>query len=374
MKKRFFLKLLLFLWLAYAVPALFIQFGGMNFFNREYPMWMHKKKQMEQKSPVDRDILIFGDSRTLAGVLPKTLSPDALSLAIGGSSSIEAYYLLKHYLRLNKPPKQILFSMTPLHFLKESCFWNRNVMFKFLSVEDSLEVLNRSRKKKMKPCPFYCGKGRFGKAEIYWKYWSHKLNLPYLYRAEIVKARLFDRRESNLTRWNYLEETNGHSFFGRKKKASGMIQETKHKTFQTRKLLVQYAKDFLMLARRNGIQVIVVNVPVNDPSYKKLKPKFLDGYTAFLEKLQKQFPEMIVDSGYPHYPVNHFGDTSHLNERGAKRFSRYLKERYFMVGPPAPSVLKEQAKWKVVRKPEKKDLRLKKKTSSPKKEADTPDR
>jgi len=352
MKRRFIYKLILFLLLAYLVPALYIEFGGMNFYNREYPMWMYKKLKYETKSEQYHETLIMGDSRIMAGVQPLVISPTALSLAIGGSSSIEAYYILKHYLENNKAPKQILFSVTPVHFQSQPYFWLRDIKYKFLPIKDTMEIFARSAK--LKSCPFGCESGKYAKYKYYWKYFKHRINLAHLYRPELVKSRLFNRRAENLERWNSLVENNGHSFFGTLKRANGVIQEIARKDFGAYKLLDSYTKDFMDLARKNNIQVIYITVAVSDRSYRLVKDIYFKGYLKFLRSYQHKYPEFIFDFSWPQYTEDHFGDSSHLNAFGSKKYSNYIRQRYFTEGPVEPKILQQQQKWQVVLKSDKK--------------------
>ena len=272
--KRFLKNALLFGLIIYTVPALYIEFFPINFHNLEYPMWKYKWDMVRNEGGKYHDIVIMGDSRCLAGIIPDMLSENALSLAIGGGTPVENYYILKNYLRLNRPPKEILLSYAPFFFERHSFFLGRTVRFKFLTEAETAEVINRSIQLK-------CGILDEGDIPIYtrfksyWAYLRYRLNLVHIYRAELTESLLFYRRSGNLERYEQMVLTRGHGLFGTARKATETVSEIGKQQFKPYPLHSSYLDDFLRLCSKHNIQVIYHTAPYSDISYKKMNKKYL---------------------------------------------------------------------------------------------------
>ena len=341
--KRFFRNLLFFVLIAYGVPAVYIHFFPNNFFNNAYPRWDYKRQMAHQRHDPPNDILVMGDSWTMAGVIPRLLSDRAFSFAIGGSSSIECYFLLKTYLEHNPPPREIFLSISPAHFNQHPCFWPQTVKFKFLSIKDTLEIIGRSIEMKSYPWP---ERHRLDRPSYYYgKYLLSYLNYVPFFRGEMSNAGIFMRRRGNQAEYLKLEANRGQALFGTAEKAQSSWEETEGKPFSefpTSVLLDSYLEDFLDLCRKNGIKVICESMPINDYYYERMHADYVDQFTAVFRALQEKYPQFVFELAIPHYPLENFGDPGHLNQRGAERFSRYLKHKYFSESAQTPAASSEK--------------------------------
>ena len=70
------------------------------------------------ESEIDKEIIVIGDSRAMAGLAPKLIDPNSVyNLSIGGGTPISGYYTLKKMLEKQKTPKTIILSYAPFHLI-----------------------------------------------------------------------------------------------------------------------------------------------------------------------------------------------------------------------------------------------------------------
>ena len=80
------------------------------------------------------------------------------------------------------------------------------------------------------------------------------------------------------------------------------------------------------MAIDNNIKLIYLNTPFNQSSELKLNNSFNKDYENTFSQYKKEFPEIIFYSEIYSYENKYFGDPSHLNKNGSKKFSNYVKE------------------------------------------------
>ncbi len=71
--------------------------GRMWFLDAEYGMWSANQEMTRTCS--HGDIVILGDSRAKAGLVPSVMGSKVANFALGGGTAIEAYYLVERMLR-----------------------------------------------------------------------------------------------------------------------------------------------------------------------------------------------------------------------------------------------------------------------------------
>ena len=113
------------------------------YLDKEYPMWL-AKMQLIQNRQVG-GLVILGDSRAVAGLIPARIGPAVVNLAFGGGTPIDAYYASQEIVIGSPLPKAVVISFAVDHFNGAEVFWGRSVEFGFLNLKDVDEVLSRSR-------------------------------------------------------------------------------------------------------------------------------------------------------------------------------------------------------------------------------------
>lgn len=103
--------------------------------------------------------------------------------------------------------------------------------------------------------------------------------------------------------------------------------------FYVNKLNRVYVERFLQLAKDEGIQVYWVTMPVHDAIYQsREKLQFYQDYGSLLESFEHRFGIIVPDGSVPVMNATNFFDDTHLNEHGAKIFTRRMAQTLKDVG------------------------------------------
>jgi hypothetical protein len=296
--------------------------GRMWFLDPEYPMWMAKSKLVAECKL--GDTVIIGDSRAMAALMPEHLG-DASNLALGGSVSVEAYYLAERIVRCPEQPKRVIVSFAPWHFITAGVYWSRTALFGFLNREEMEEVRHVSRRLND---PVIYSVGLTGDFDLI-KNYSYSVSLPSYYFPAMVNALFVGRKNQNDAVLETTLRNRGHHLFGQ---ANGVAwpnnEETKLVAFKPSRLLEHYFDRMITLLSQHGIEVVFMSMPVNESTRAGTDPKMLDAFRGFLAATAERHSNFRVVGEFP--PVladEYFGDPEHLNERGARMWSDYVKSK-----------------------------------------------
>ncbi len=299
------------------------------YMDAEYPSWVYTKAIVSKKQPVltgaadEADmILILGDSRAMADLIPRELGGSAQNLALGGATTIEMYYVLSDYLSNHDAPSTAVILFAPFHYSYMDNFWQRTVYFNYLSIPQMLEV-------------FANAKTVSSETVLQEHYWidslSYRFRLPNKYLPALINSRLYGRFDENSASYQNLCAENGHGLFGTADGSSDLNYEvnyTEMKTSGDAALIALYFDKLLALCAEYNICAIVEQPPMNEASFEKLQESYLNEYSIYIEERQTKYPSFSINSTITCYENVFFGDASHLNEKGALSFTRDIKEKY----------------------------------------------
>jgi hypothetical protein len=298
------------------VCAAYLELFPLNVFGADYTQWVDVMDYAERPEP--KGLLILGDSRAKAAILPEVLGPRARSLAIVGSCPIQAYFTLRALLEAGGRPEAIVIGYGPKHFYRaHNVFWYYTAKYKFLSASEAFEVGEEARRLDDRV---------LGDPRIFLPRWiATRANALLLYLPELVKSLVAPRRRTNHEELRRLRGARGHAWFGEADSSNGLAPEARRETFRPSPLLDAYFERTLELARREGIAVFFITTPINASTDAALSPAFREAYLAYLRGWAERFPEFAIDTRLPVLSNDHFGDASHVNARGAQVVSEELR-------------------------------------------------
>lgn len=291
----------------------------MYYMDDEYPMYRQQRDFLNTDTHY-HDVMFLGDSRMKAAAIPAQISSDAYNLALGGAGTVEMYYGLIYYLEKHPAPNTVIISFAPNHYEGHGEFSFRTLYFHLLRPEDERSILSKMAE---------LDKGNKEQEKI-----VKKGALPYDLRllseySWSVYGTEFRRKGTNQKIYDETKSHNGQYYFGRASSAPKPNQEAKRKEFKLLHSFDYYLRELIMLCEENNIKVIIEQLPMNPASSEAIKKSgYLAAYQAYLKALSADFPDITIVYDIPEYPPDCFGDASHLNERGAKKYSAYLKEQY----------------------------------------------
>ena len=288
-----------------------------SYMDSEFPFWMQQKDYVHTKGE-NQEILFLGDSKMKAGVIPSQFCENAYNLAVGGGTSLEMYYSLKDYMEYHPKPAKIFIGFGGLHYQYEDCFKSRNHYFHFLLLKKEFETQIASYK--LNQLTFKQLQNELIDSTKYF------LLFPQKYSAACINSK-FGRGDFNHTAYKKTAESRGQMFFGMAEQAGGLGFEA-YASLEICPRIDYYLHKIIALCNENQIPVYIVQPPINDNTWEKLTENgHYPAFQSYLKNLAKE-THIQVEWDIPHYPPEFFGDTAHLNARGAERFTAELKEKY----------------------------------------------
>ena len=264
--------------------------------------------------------LILGDSTANAAYMPEVLSDSAVNLALAGSSTIEGYYTLEDYLENNKAPKDIFISYMDYHLEEDDFTWDvSNFVHKFTK-EQNEEIYRMIKKYGNQSVEELTTDGDYDRTVAMYSIYS-----PTIYSYSAFKSLGSLRNEENEAAMEDIKTRLGRysSITNREYEPEGIMGYSK---FKVGKLQEKYYIKILDLCEENDIDVHLIKLPLC------IDAGFIDDYE---DEVADYYDELLEDYDnadfywfHTTYEHEFFCDSYHMNNHGAFRFSRELKEQY----------------------------------------------
>jgi hypothetical protein len=288
------------------------------FLDPEYPYWRAKQVLLHRCDL--GELVLVGDSRAAADVIPANLPVSTTNLAVGGGTPIEAYAALVRSLRCPVPLRRVVISLDAAHFMRPDLFWERTVRFGFLEPAEVAAVEQVARD--LGNTPAFNAHQTDG-LPMQLRGALYAMRFPTLYFSSLVKGGVFLRWWRNTTTLQAGIDSRGHYFFGTDAGSSTAAVEAHLPRFQPMPVMDWYFDRMLGSLADRGIPVDFVSMPMNQATWQEVRPAFREAFATYLAFYEARYPGFhVVGPLMPHWPDRFFGDGfSHLNPDGAARFS-----------------------------------------------------
>ncbi|WP_146101576.1 hypothetical protein [Rhodopila globiformis] len=309
---------------SFALVWAWVAAAPMAFMEPEYPSWRAKQVMLEQCDL--GDAIVLGDSRAAADILPALLPMRATNLAVGGGMPIEAYAALARALACPSSPRLVIISFDPGHFTSPDLFWDRSVRFGFISGSDVAALRDASRR--IGDLSVYEARHADGLPSIL-RDTLYRMRFPSYYAASLIHGGGILRWPGNRARLRDALAARGQYYFGTAAGSDVVAVEGSMPAFRPLPILDLYFDRLLALLAAHAIPAWFIAMPVNEATWRQVRPAMLDQFTAYLAGYERRYPLFhVVGTVMPHWPDRFFGDQfCHLNPGGARRFSASLAQR-----------------------------------------------
>ncbi len=304
-----------------AAAWLWVALMPLAFLDPEYPAWA-AKEQMLARCDLG-EMIVIGDSRAAADILPALMARSTTNLAVGGGGPIEALAALRRALACPGRPPHVLISINPGEFVRPDLFWERTVRFGFLSHADIAALADASAA--TGDWSVYengHGDGLTGRVRAA----LYAIRFPSLYFGSLIKGGIFLRLWDNRRALAAHLRSRGQYYFGTASGCADVALEGHLAAFRPLPVLDRYFDDLLRLLARDGVAVDFAVMPVNQETALATQPSVRAGFAAYLREYQARYPNFhVVTPTMLAWPDRFFGDDfSHLNPAGARRLTRLL--------------------------------------------------
>jgi hypothetical protein len=304
--------------LCFALVWGWVATAPLAYLDPEYPAWLAKIELLQSCDL--GEVVVVGDSRAAVGILPALLPVKTTNLAVGGGHSVEAYEAVRRALACPAPPRRVIVSLVPEHFMAPDLFWERSVRFGFMdgpALADLRGTEARLGDPSLDQPKRDDGLTPAVRATLFrWRF-------PTLYVDSLLKSGGFLRLAQNRRTLAAVLAARGQYFFGTANGSSAVAAEGRLARFDPLPVMDAYFDRMLSLLAAHGIPVEFVAMPVNEATWAHVSPTLRDGFAAYLAGYAARYPDFhVAQPLMPHWPDTAFGDGfSHLNPTGAARFS-----------------------------------------------------
>lgn len=328
--KKFILNTLLLLFIGYVFATLIVLVFPSKYMDPTYSAVKFIKEVKVGKENSYKNFII-GDSRAEAGIKPNLIDTKLLNLSLGGSSSIEGYFILKDMLDKNVKIDTLVVSYGAIHFLSSEHFFAHSLKLSLLKIKNVNEVFNDLNEDQLtfwKPIEEQKQMSFLENTFTILKSYLILLKWPLYYQTEITNSK-FLRGNKNDLFYADIVQNKGYHLYGKEQSSSDLNEEAEANldNFTPNLAISNALIKLLDLAKKNNIKVFYINVPFNETSYKKLSLDFKSSYDKYFTNLKLKYPNFTFDSDLSYYKDEYFGDKSHLNDRGSSKFSLVVNEK-----------------------------------------------
>ncbi len=297
----------------------------------EYASW-HAKQIMLAHCDLG-DVIVLGDSRAAADVIPMRLPIKTTNFAVGGGEPVEAYAVLTRALNCPAPPKLVIMSFDAGHFARPDLFWERSVRFGLLAPADLTTL--RATSFQTGDFSVYAGRGLAG-LPLRVRDLLEEIRFPPLYFASLAHSVGLIRWSRNNRTLDATLASRGQYFFGTEVGSDAVAIDGHLPDFHPLPVLDAYFDRILALLESRGIETRFVAMPVNEATWSHTAASVRDDFRTYLATYASRYRRFHIVEDLPeHWPDHFFGDQyCHLNPEGAERFTALLAQR-LQAAPPS---------------------------------------
>ena len=300
--------------------------GRMWFLDAEYGMW--SATQEMTRTCAHGDVVMLGDSRAKAGLVPSVMGSKVTNFALGGGSPIEAYYLVERMLQCPTPPKHVIVSFSAMYFSFVDVYWARSALFGFLSFAE-LEEVRRLSVDLRDPLIYSMSKAKRPFYAL--KNLSYATGMPSYYFPAMINARFFMRKKTNDDVMRTTIRNRGHTFFGTAESAEWLVEYLK--AFRVSPIMHHYFSAMVQRLLEKDARIWFVGMPLNKTTYDAFGPSVRDDFLAYLQRFSaKDGRFRVVGEVLPWLTRENFGDGEHLNPKGAIAWSKRVRSELALNG------------------------------------------
>lgn len=279
--------------------------------------------------------LVFGESQTDSFVMPKLIPGERLNICLGGGTSVDGYYYLKHYLKAHPAPKKVIIAYGLISMMTKDEFYTHALTMNYFSLGELWEVGRHIDKLES------LHNREYELPLLLLDYFKSKKWFQAIYAVELLSMQLSISKHQltnfhnvfvphvyriNQKNFNAIKQNPNFDMVIHFTRSEIADREETARKLQFNPIYFEYYKKIIELTTSLGIETYVVIAPINDIYKGWVDEKSYSVAYKFFIEMESKYPKLHVWRDPIYYPKDHFSDLFHASEIGYERFTRFIDE------------------------------------------------
>jgi hypothetical protein len=298
----------------------YTRFMGMAFLESGYPLWVAKQEMLRHCD--FGSILVLGDSRAEAGIVPAVLPFPAANIAFGGTTPVETYFFAQTAMKCPKP-RLVVYSHSITSYMYPNLgLWKTAVRFGFIGFRQLREIADvAAREHDTWLAAVNTGDGLTGIVRDI----TYGIGFPSIFVPSLVEARGVGRYEANMALLERTAVTRGQVIYPQPQIQRLVGIDADQAAFVPSPLEAAYFDKTLELFAAAHVRVLLLTVPAGESTVRAIPPALMADYSGFLAAHIAPYRNVtLATPGLLGWPDDFYVDGSHMSEAGAKVFTARL--------------------------------------------------
>ena len=318
--KKLLLKLIAALSLPIFLSYLYVMIFPMYYLNADCITFRYQRDYVHKNSDYN-DVLIMGDSIGQSGILTYGIdNMDTYNIALMSATSAEMYIALRNYLENHDAPQAVIMIFSSVSLVENVHLSDFAFRSEYYSWSELTELYKKGHELKD---PYWDASG------IEFDILRNYLRDPTLFLPVVNERSFFTRYDINIKQYNNLVQHKGWMSYGEEEEnfETDYIAQTDH--FEVLPMHDHYIRQIIELCEENGIRIIIEQPPIKESSIGNIRENVISEYEGYYRELQEDHPYAVINPSIVYYSNEYFGDYTHLNQDGAKKFTEEIFDKYF---------------------------------------------
>jgi hypothetical protein len=295
----------------------------MRFLETGYPIWVAKQTILHRCD--FGSVLVLGDSRAEAAIVPTPLPLRAANITFGGTTPIETYFFAREAMKCPQPPRLVIYSHSMPAFLRPGQgLWKTAARYGYIHFADLREVAAMADAIHDESfASLNTSDGLTGVVRDI----TYAAGFPSIFVPSLVEARAIGRYETNRMLLERTASTRGRVIYPQPADKQLVGIDAGETEFVPSPLETAYLDKTLNLFAAAHVRVILLTVPVAQSTNRAIRPAVKAGFSRFLAGYGKRYENVTLSpDGLIGWPDDFYIDGSHMNPRGAEAFTAKLAD------------------------------------------------
>jgi hypothetical protein len=278
------------------------------------------------------DVAIFGDSRARSGINPSRLTVPALNLAEGAYNPAVDFYRVRNMLQCEHRPRLVILSYSVLLFrLLAPFLMNDFFIDRLLSdqeIQEIVDLMNKTHDWRIM-AGHYDSVPPLLSLPVTIRTILYRTDFPLFYAPSMLtslESGILPRWHANQQVYASTIRNRGQYPFDDSEKSDAVFQDVQISQYPRSAVMDTYFEKLLALLADARIPVLILTMPINQPTFDALGPDQREAHALYLHHFAALHPNVsVIDPVLAPWPSDMFADQGgHPNRRGQLEATRLL--------------------------------------------------